>query len=115
MRVLFLATAILLLANYTASAESGQASIYSTTDKDQTGTVVACPGRKLVDSALTAAHRTLRCGTLVSVKNTATGLSVVVTITDRGPYVKGRIVDLTRAAGRAIRCPGLCPVILTKT
>ncbi|MFO7605252.1 MAG: septal ring lytic transglycosylase RlpA family protein, partial [Desulfurivibrionaceae bacterium] len=48
--------------------------------------------------AKTAAHRTLPFGTRVRVINIKNGKSVTVTVTDRGPYVKGRIIDLTRAA-----------------
>lgn len=50
----------------------------------------------------TAAHRTLPFGTLVLVTNPATGRSVVVRINDRGPYIHGRSIDLSRAAARAI-------------
>jgi rare lipoprotein A len=51
---------------------------------------------------LTAAHRTLPFGTWVSVHNTSNGKTVDVRITDRGPFVRGRIIDLSRAAARAI-------------
>lgn len=51
---------------------------------------------------LTAAHRTLPFGTRVRVTSAATGRSVVVTITDRGPYVGTREIDLSRAAAEAI-------------
>lgn len=47
---------------------------------------------------LTAAHKTLPFGTVVTVKNTANGKTVKVTITDRGPFVKGRIIDLSEKA-----------------
>jgi rare lipoprotein A len=47
---------------------------------------------------LTAAHRTLPLGTAVEVTNINNGKSIEVTITDRGPYVKGRVIDLSRAA-----------------
>lgn len=53
-------------------------------------------------NAMTAAHRTLPMGTLVRVTNLSTRQSVVVTITDRGPFVPGRILDLSRAAARKI-------------
>ncbi len=49
-------------------------------------------------NAMTAAHRTLPLGTVVRVTNLSTRQSVVVTITDRGPFVRGRILDLSRAA-----------------
>src|SRR5579885_606899 len=51
---------------------------------------------------LTAAHKTLPLGTVVKVHNLDNGKSVEVRINDRGPYVKGRIIDLSRTAGRAI-------------
>jgi len=56
---------------------------------------------------MTAAHRTLPFGTMVRVTNTGTGKSVVVRINDRGPFVKGRIIDLTPGAARAIGIAGL--------
>jgi hypothetical protein len=51
---------------------------------------------------LTAAHRTLPFGTVADVKNPTTGQTVRVRINDRGPYVDGRCIDLSRAAFRAI-------------
>lgn len=51
---------------------------------------------------MTAAHKTLPLGTVVKVHNRENGLEVEVRINDRGPYVKGRIIDLSRTAGRAI-------------
>jgi rare lipoprotein A len=55
---------------------------------------------------LTAAHRTLPFGTLVKVTNMGNGLSVTVRINDRGPFVEGRIIDLSRAAADAIGMMG---------
>ena len=52
--------------------------------------------------ALTAAHRTLPLGSTVRVTNVATQQSVVVRITDRGPFVPGRVIDLSLAAAKAI-------------
>ena len=51
---------------------------------------------------LTAAHKTLPFGTLLKVTRVKTGKSVVVRINDRGPFIKGRIVDLSLAAAREI-------------
>ena len=51
---------------------------------------------------LTAAHRTLPFGTRVRVTNLSNHRSVVVTITDRGPFVRGRIIDLSRRAAREL-------------
>jgi rare lipoprotein A len=54
-------------------------------------------------AALTAAHRTLPMGTKVRVTNLGNGRSVVLRITDRGPYAKGRGIDLSREAARQLR------------
>lgn len=61
---------------------------------------VACGGR-FNPHAMTAAHRTYPCGSRVRV-TASNGRSVVVTINDRGPFVKGRIIDLSLAAARQI-------------
>src|SRR5262245_3507324 len=63
---------------------------------------------------LTAAHRTLPLGSRVLVTAVETGRSVVVTITDRGPYVEGRIIDLSYAAARRLAAVerGVIPVRL---
>ena len=53
-------------------------------------------------NAMTAAHKTMRLGSVVKVVNQKTGKSIQVTINDRGPYVKGRIIDLSKAAGREL-------------
>lgn len=66
---------------------------------------VACGGR-FNPSAMTAAHKTLPCGTRVRVTNTSNGRSVDVTINDRGPYVRGRIIDLSRGAFSKIASVG---------
>jgi rare lipoprotein A len=55
-------------------------------------------GESLNNNAMTAAHKTLPFGAKVIVKNLNNGKSVTVRINDRGPFVKGRIIDLTRAA-----------------
>jgi rare lipoprotein A len=60
--------------------------------------------------AMTAAHRTLPFGTHVTVTNRNTGKSVTVRITDRGPFVRGRCIDLSRAAANAIGMGGTAPV-----
>lgn len=53
-------------------------------------------------SLLTAAHKTLPFGTLVKVTNEANGKTVIVRINDRGPFIKGRVIDLSKAAFSAI-------------
>lgn len=62
----------------------------------------AADGSVFDQNAMTAAHRTLPMGTTVRVTNLATGESVVVKITDRGPFVQGRTLDLSLAAAKAI-------------
>src|SRR5262249_32991063 len=62
---------------------------------------------------MTAAHRSLPFGTLVRVTNRSSQRSVVVRINDRGPFVGGRVIDLTPAAAHAIGFSGLAPVTLS--
>lgn len=62
--------------------------------------------------AMTAAHRTLPFGTLVRVHDLENGHSVVVRINDRGPFVEGRIIDLSYAAAMALHMPGTALVRL---
>jgi len=88
-----------------AASQSGIASIYSTREGTRTAS-----GARLSDGALTAAHRSLPFGSKVYVTNTRNGKSVVVTITDRGPFIRGRIIDLTPAGARALGFNGLAPV-----
>lgn len=72
--------------------EHGKASWYSI--KCNGGTHTAS-GKKLTNNGATAAHKSLPFGTKVRVTNTNNNKSELVTITDRGPYIKGRIIDLT--------------------
>jgi rare lipoprotein A len=67
-------------------------------------------GERFNANELTAAHRTLPFGTRVRVINHNNGRSVVVTINDRGPFVSGRIIDVTPAAARQLGMSGLAPV-----
>jgi rare lipoprotein A len=55
-------------------------------------------GQTMNPKAMTAAHKTLPFGTKVKVVDQGTGNSIVVTINDRGPFIKGRIIDLSRTA-----------------
>jgi len=59
-------------------------------------------GEKFNPGAMTAAHRTLPFGTRVRVTNSGNGRSIIVRINDRGPLVKGRVIDLSSGAARAI-------------
>ncbi|MFZ1190738.1 MAG: septal ring lytic transglycosylase RlpA family protein, partial [Pseudolabrys sp.] len=85
-------------------AQSGIASIYS-------GGRTA-NGEKAAASGMTAAHKTLPFGTLVRVTHQRSGRSVVVRINDRGPFVRGRVIDVTSAAARALSFSGLARVTL---
>ena len=72
-------------------------------------------GERFDKNAMTAAHRTLRMGTMVKVTNERNGRSVVVRINDRGPYGnKSRIIDLSEAAARKLGMieAGVVPVTL---
>ena len=70
-------------------------------------------GERFNMNGLTAAHRSLPFGTKVRVTNQKNGKSVVVRINDRGPFVRGRVIDLTPAGARAIGFSGLAPVSLS--
>ena len=70
-------------------------------------------GERMNPGALTAAHPSLPFGTKVRVTNSHTGRSVVVRINDRGPFVKGRVIDLSPAAARAIGVGGIAQVSLS--
>ena len=95
-----IAAAATLLPWATATAQSGVASHYSDLS-------VTASGRSYSSGAMVAAHRTLAFGTKVRVKNPRNGRSVVVTIVDRGPFVKGRIIDLSKGAANALGFSGL--------
>src|ERR1700732_1477953 len=91
-----LSLAVVLLSTEICAAhsESGRAAFYSD-GRTASGEVTGPNG-------LTAAHRTLPFGTRVRVTNHRNGKTVVVRITDRGPYGRGRIIDASRAAAREL-------------
>lgn len=74
------------------TVQHGKASWYSV--KTNYGTKTAS-GERLDEKAATAAHKTLPMGTKVRVTNLANGKSEIVRINDRGPFIKGRIIDVT--------------------
>lgn len=81
-----------------AAAATGEASVYARKfDGRRTAN-----GERFDPGKLTAAHETLPFGTRVRVRNLANGRSVVVRVNDRGRLAPGRIIDLSRAAARAI-------------
>jgi peptidoglycan lytic transglycosylase len=87
--------------------QSGIASIYSSSGGP------TASGEVSNSKNLTAAHRSLPFGTMVRVTNTKNGRSVVVRINDRGPFMGGRVIDLTPAAARALGFTGLTRVKLS--
>ncbi len=70
------------------------------------------PGSVIRPDGITAAHRTLAFGTRVEVRNQRTGRSVIVRINDRGPFIRGRIIDLSRGAKNVLGMDGLAPVCI---
>src|SRR5258705_3518390 len=98
----FLAALTLCLLHVSLHAEDCIASVYDVGDSSQPGTKTAS-GIPLNDDALTAAHKSLPFGTRAKVTNKKNGSTVTVTITDRGPYAKGRCIDLTKAGARDLR------------
>ena len=87
-----------------AIAESGIASVYAYSSSK------TASGERANPTGLTAAHRTLAFGTHVRVTNRRNGRSVTVRINDRGPFVRGRVIDVTPAGARALGFSGLVPV-----
>lgn len=77
-----------------ARAETGNAAYY------RSGRTAS--GELSGPTGFTAAHRTLPFGTMVRVTNIRNGRSVIVRINDRGPYGRGRIIDVSRAAAREL-------------
>jgi rare lipoprotein A len=89
-----LAAGFVALAICPVHAESGMAAFY--------GGGRTASGERAGPTGFTAAHRTLPFGTKVLVTNVRNGRTVVVRINDRGPYGRGRIIDLSRAAAREL-------------
>jgi peptidoglycan lytic transglycosylase len=89
--------------------QSGIASIYM-----YGRPVMTASGARTNDAGLNAAHKSLPFGTMVKVTNRRNGQSVVVKVIDRGPYIRGRIIDVTPAAAKALGFwgAGVTPVTL---
>src|SRR5690606_4839443 len=78
-----------------AAAGCGSASWYALTSK-------TASGERMNPAAMTAAHRSLPFGSKLRVTNQKNGKSVVVRINDRGPFIKGRVIDLSKAAANQL-------------
>ena len=102
------ATALAADAPKKPTGNSGLASVYSQSSHGRTAS-----GERLISTNLTGAHRTLPFGANVQVTNRRNGHSVIVRINDRGPFIRGRVIDVTPAAARALGFSGLAPVLLT--
>jgi rare lipoprotein A len=89
-----------------AGAQSGIASVYGY------GAHKTASGERADPAGMTAAHKTLPFGMWVQVTNKHNGNSVLVRINDRGPFVRGRVIDVTPAAARALGFATLTPVSL---
>lgn len=97
-----------LLTTFSANAQTGTASWYGPGFHGKR----TASGERFNTHALTAAHRTLKLGTKVQVTNLDNNKSVIVVINDRGPYVRGRIIDLSHAAKTKISMNGTTKVKL---
>ena len=86
--------------------ECGLASVYSSVSEE------TASGEDTLAENFTAAHRSLPFGTLVHVNDQKNGRYAVVRITDRGPFISGRIIDVSQVAARALGISGLTPVCL---
>jgi rare lipoprotein A len=82
-----------------AEAQTGMASYYKHGKR-------TANGERFNPNGLTAAHRTLKFGTKVRVTHLKTRKSVIVRINDRGPFIRGRIIDLAHGAARAVGLKG---------
>jgi rare lipoprotein A len=81
--------------------QTGTASWYGAESSKKTAS-----GERYDPSAMTAAHRTLPLGTMVQIKNLKTGCCVTVRVNDRGPFCKGRIIDVSKAAAQQLKMIG---------
>jgi rare lipoprotein A len=91
-----LGTAVMLPLDFAKADQVGHASWYSLPSN------VTASGERMDPNELTAAHRSLPFGTKVLVENLNNGRSVIVRINDRGPFIGGRIIDLSKAAAESI-------------
>ena len=101
------ATLCVVAATVPAAAQCGGASWYALHSR-------TASGEMMNPAQMTAAHKTLPFGTKVKVTNKRTGKSVVVRINDRGPFIRGRIIDLSFTAAQALGmlATGVAPVRL---
>ena len=97
-RYILIIFALILSLTVLGQIQIGKASFYS---KRATGRMTAS-GDRLHHDSLTCAHRSYPFGTLLQVTNPSNGRMIVVRVNDRGPFVRGRIVDLSWAAAKVL-------------
>ena len=89
-----------------ASAELPQSGIASWVGRNFHGKPVAIPGERHAMESFTAAHRAIAFHTILKVTELNSGRSVLVRVNDRGPYIRGRVIDLARAAAEYLGYAG---------
>jgi rare lipoprotein A len=102
---LLAAIAVIVFVSAPARAECGVASVYWQGAR-------TANGERFNPDGVSAAHKTLPFGSRVVVRNQRTGKSILVRINDRGPFVAGRIIDLSRGAARQFGMAGLAQVCI---
>jgi len=107
-RIAFVATCAVLFAADTAIAESGIASAYPRSYQGRR----TASGEHLNTNAMTCAHKRYPFGSMLRV--TAGEKSITCRVTDRGPFVRGRVIDLTPVAARALGFSGLTRVTIDR-
>ena len=103
------AGAVALAGGFLVAASTASASVPSTSAQPQCGNASwyalysqTASGEQMNPAELTAAHRTLPFGTKLKITNQRNGKSVIVRINDRGPFIKGRVIDLSKAAANRL-------------
>ena len=91
--------ASIILSDAAEAAQTGMASYYKSGSR-------TASGERFVAGGYTAAHRTLPFGTRVLVTNLRNGRSVIVRINDRGPFIRGRVIDLSLGAAKVVGLTG---------
>ena len=97
-RIVILGILLLCFVSLMAQQQRGKASYYS---KKLTGALTSS-GIRLHHDSMTCAHRTYPFGTILKVTNPANGKTVKVKVIDRGPFIKGRVIDLSWGAAKAL-------------
>ena len=109
----FIATLLLCVLAIPVRAEDCIASVYSVGESSQPEAETAS-GIPLDDNEPTAAHKSRPLRSKIKVTNKDNGKSIIITITDRGPYISGRCIDVTKAVALALGISGLAPVSVEK-